>query len=83
MDLWHSLNGMVTIQITSADPAGVITSLHGYGIPVDNVRFVDELTLHFQVPRQYRKQVINLVEKRGDQWKTVSRNAATAAATAR
>lgn len=73
MDLWHSLNGMVTIQITSADPAGVITSLHGYGIPMDNVRFVDELTLHFQVPRQYRKQVITFAEKRGDQWKIISR----------
>lgn len=72
MDLWHSLNGMVTIQITSADPAGVLSALYGRGIPMEDVRFVDELTLHFQVERQHRKAVIAFVEKRGDQWKILS-----------
>lgn len=72
MDLWHSLNGMVTFQITSADPAGMLSVLHRHGIPLENIHFLDELTLHFQVQRQHRKTVITFVEKRGDQWKILS-----------
>ncbi len=73
MDLWHSLNGMVTIQITSADPVGMLSALHGYGISMENVRFVDELTLNFQVKRQHRKVVVNYAERQGGQWKILSR----------
>lgn len=72
MDIWHSLNGMVTFQITSADPAGMLCVLHGHGVPMENIQFLDELTLHFQVQRQYRKMVITFVEKRGDQWNILS-----------
>ena len=73
MDLWRSLNGMVTFQITSADPAGVLSVLYRRGIPMENVQFVDELTVHFQVQRQHRNAVVTYVEKRGDQWKILSR----------
>lgn len=73
MDLWRSLNGMVTIQITSADPAGALSALHGRGIPMENVQLVDELTLRFQVQRQHRNTVVMYIEKRGDQWKMISR----------
>ncbi len=73
MDLWHSLNGMVTFQITSADPAGMLSMLHRHGIPMEDIHFLDELTLHFQVQRQHRKTVITFVEKRGGQWKILSR----------
>jgi len=70
--MWRSLNGTVKIQITSADPAGVICSLYGHGIPVENVHYVDELTFHCQVQRQYTKRVIALVDRRADQWKILS-----------
>ena len=70
--MWRSLNGTVEIQITSADPAGVICSLYGHGIPVENVQYVDELTFHCQVQRQYTKRVIALVDRRSDQWKILS-----------
>ena len=70
--MWRSLNGTVEIQITSADPAGVICSLYGNGIPVENVHYVDELTFQCQVQRQYTKRVIALVDRRSDQWKILS-----------
>lgn len=70
--MWRSLNGTVKIQITSADPAGVICSLYGNGIPVENVHYVDELTFQCQVQRQYTKRVIALVDRRSDQWKILS-----------
>ena len=72
MDLWHSLNGMVTIQITSADAAGMLSALYRRGIPMENVQFVDELTLRFEVKRQHRSAVVRYVEKRGDEWKILS-----------
>ena len=74
MDFWHSLNGMVTFQITSADPASVLSALYSRGIPMENVQFADELTIHFQVRRQHRKSVISYAQKRGDQWKILSQD---------
>lgn len=73
MDLWHSLNGAVTIQIICADPAAVLSALYGHGIPMEDVQFVDELTLRFQVQRQYTKMVIAYAEKRGENWKILAR----------
>ena len=74
MDFWHSLNGMVTFQITSADPFSVFSALYSRGIPMENVQFADELTIHFQVRRQHRKSVISYAQKRGDQWKILSQD---------
>ena len=72
MDLWHSLNGMVMLEIIAADPAFVLSALYGQGIPLTDIRFVDELTVHLQVKRQYAKRVIAYVEKRGEKCKILS-----------
>ena len=66
MDLWHSLNGMVRLEITAADPAQVLSALYDHGIPLTNIQYVDELTVHLQVTRLYAKKVKAYVEKRGN-----------------
>jgi sporulation protein YqfD len=72
MDLWHSLNGVVELEIISADPAHMLSDLYEQGIPLSNIRHVDELTVRLQVKRQYVKKVIAHAEKRGEISKILS-----------
>lgn len=72
MDLWHSLNGVVELEIISADPAHMLSALYEQGIPLSNIRHMDELTVRLQVKRQYVKKVIAHAEKRGEISKILS-----------
>lgn len=73
MDLWHSLNGMVMIEIISADPAAALSQIYNHGIALDNVQFVDELTLRFRVHRQNVKKIIAYADRRGEKWRILAR----------
>ena len=64
MDFWGYANGFVILEITSADPAGMISAIQDIGITLENVRFLDELTFQFQIKRQDRKRVLALASKR-------------------
>lgn len=72
MDLWHSLNGLVELEIISADPAASLSRIYNLGIPLENVKFVDELTIRFRVRRQNLKRILVLTETRGEQWKILA-----------
>lgn len=66
MDLWRSLNGMVQIKLTSADPAAAISQINAAGITVYGAnREDDDIITCFTVGRQDVKKLKVLAEKRG------------------
>ncbi len=74
MDLWQSFNGGVTVEVISADISGMLSTLHERNIPLEHVRFLDELRCTFGVQRQYIKAVKRITEKRGETMKIVTHN---------
>ncbi len=73
MNIWQSLGGMVVMEAVSADPAGLLRSLNGAGIPLYGVWAGDEMTLRFQISRRDRSRVAALCEKRGDSLRMAGR----------
>ena len=65
MGIWRSLNGTVTLQITTADPAQLLSELHRLDVPMEQVRFMDELTLQLRIKRQYLKFIQAMAKKQG------------------
>lgn len=76
MGFWRSLNGMVLVEITSADVAGVLTALHNAGIPVYKTVSKNDLTVEVLLRRQELKRMRKLLEKRGDSVKLLQRRGA-------
>ncbi len=66
MDLWRSLNGMVQLELTSADPAAAISQINSAGIVIHNAnREDDDIVTRFAVRRQDYKRLRALARKRG------------------
>ena len=66
MDLWKSLNGMVEVRLTSADPAAAVTQINAAGIPVFSAkREEDDIITVFSIRRQDIKKLKTLAQKRG------------------
>jgi sporulation protein YqfD len=66
MDLWKSLNGMVQIRLTSADPAAAISQINAAGITVYGAdREDDDIITRFSVRRQDVQKLKALAQKRG------------------
>lgn len=74
MNFWRTLNGIVTVQITAADPAQFLSELEAVGIPVEKAVSLDELTLCIQLRRQYVRKSCLLAEKRGIGWTITGKN---------
>lgn len=73
MDFWHSVNGLVALEILTADPTATLERLHLSGIPLRNVRVVDELTLQITVQRNYLKQINLILRRRAEKCKIVEK----------
>ena len=66
MDLWKSLNGMVQIELTSADPAAAISQINTAGIGIYGAKREDgDIVSRFRIRRQDMKKLRALAEKRG------------------
>ena len=66
MNLWSSLKGLVVAELTSADVTGALEAVTGAGIPIRNIMYVDELTIHLTVNRENYGRLTALLGKRGD-----------------
>ena len=54
MDFWKSLNGMVRVELISADPAAAISQINAAGIHIfDAYRLDDDIVLHFSLLSLY------------------------------
>lgn len=65
MELWNKLAGMVTLELTAANPEQVINRLNAAQIPLWQVRRCSDLTIQLQIARTDRKRVLALAEKSG------------------
>ena len=66
MGLIRSLAGMVTVELTSADPGAALAALAQRDIPVFDAEPVGELSLIFWIRREDYRAAARLCEKRGD-----------------
>ena len=66
MDLWHSLSGMVTIEIVSADLSATLLRYQRWNITLQDVRFIDALTMQLQVKRTDVKKILYDAKSRGE-----------------
>lgn len=66
MNLWDSLQGTLSVKLTSADPAAALEAMGSAGIILRNVVMQDELTVTFEILRRHEKLLWALAERRGD-----------------
>lgn len=65
MSFWHSLAGQVTITLTSADISALLTAMQTQ-IRLQNVVFLDELTVNCDILRTDLERARGLCSRRGD-----------------
>ena len=73
MDLWHSLAGMVEVELTSADVSGTLTAINTMEIKTWEIRSIGDLTVRFCVCRKDYSKLQTLTKKRGDTLELLSR----------
>ena len=66
MDLWRSLGGMVAVELTSADPAGLLRVIADQDILIFRVEWLSELTLRCEIYRQNLEKLRKIIKVRGD-----------------
>ena len=71
MEFWRSLNGMICLQITSADVAGALTVLNNNGIELFQALSRNDLTVEVMIRRQDHKRLRQILECRGDSIESV------------
>ena len=71
MEFWRSLNGMICLQITSADVAGALTVLNNNGIELFQALSRNDLTVEVMIRRQDHKRLRQILERRGDSIESV------------
>ena len=57
MDLYGSLGGMVTLEVTSAEPSAALDAICSASIPIYGAREEDELHVTFRIQRNNLKRV--------------------------
>ncbi len=71
MDLWHSLGGMITVEITTADIFSFLTCLQDQQVSIWNIEKQSDLQYRFRIRRRDLSRLQALAVKRGEQIKTV------------
>ena len=66
MNLWKSIQGMISIQLHCPDPVASVSAINKAGIDIYDLETVDPVTMTFQISRCHLKQLKSLTEKRGD-----------------
>ncbi len=66
MGLFHSLYGMIHIELISADIPGLLSKISENNISVASLRSVDEMTVCAKILRTDYKKVYTIIQRRGD-----------------
>lgn len=66
MDFWKSIEGMLEMELCSADIGAAFSSVNHLNIPVYQVRYVNDLTVRFHILRKDLRKVVELYQKRGE-----------------
>ena len=73
MALWRSMEGMVQVQLTSADLYGTLALLESKGISLEELEPVDAMQMILQIRRKDLPRLERLCRRRGDALQIVSR----------
>lgn len=73
MNLWRSLEGMVEVELTSADPPCAVSFLTDHGIQLQDTTLTGDLTLGFQIRRSQFRQLAALAARRGERLRIIRR----------
>lgn len=65
MELWNKLAGTVRLELTAADPEGVLNRLSGAGFSLWNIQRVGPLSVRLEILRSERRRVTALAEQAG------------------
>ena len=65
MNFWHSLGGIVLVDLTSADISGLLHALEVQNIPIYDALFIDQMRMQFSLRRKDLSRLQSFVEKRG------------------
>ena len=74
MELWQSLHGVTAFEITGADIPATLTKISSTGITILHSRTIDFLTAEITVCRQDQKQVVKILQNKGDTWRLVKKD---------
>lgn len=66
MNVWRSIEGSLTAQLTSAEPENALAAINASGIPIFSLQWISDLTCRFQIRRRDQKRLEALIEKRGE-----------------
>lgn len=67
MDFWHSVSGMVEVELTSADPDSSLRGISAQGIPLYRIEWISELKVRFWIRRKNLRALRGFVKKRGEE----------------
>ena len=66
MNFWRSLQGTITVELTTPDSSGTITAINSAGIPIYQLELKDSLTIRFVTLRKRYPDLKKLCDKRGE-----------------
>lgn len=73
MDFWKSVIGLVVVEITSADMAGLIKYLSDAGVELYDLHDGNDLSMTAKVNRHALKTIDYIVKKQNGEWKIAGR----------
>jgi len=73
MNIWQSINGMLTAELTSADLENTLARISDSGIEIRRLQQMSELTCRFSVSRKQLNSLKRICQKRGDNLKVIQR----------
>ena len=73
MDLWTSLAGVVSAELTSSDPEQLLALANAAEIEFFQMQQIDDLTCRFRIRRRDYRKLHELVKRRGDNLKILGR----------
>ena len=73
MSFWQSLDGMMQLELTSADIARSLRDISAQGIPLESVIYRGDLTAAFRVSRKHYAALERWAVQRGDSLKILKR----------
>ncbi len=66
MDFWHSLGGIVEVELVTADVSGALSALAQAGVALYDTQRIDDITFVFQIDRQSLSSVKRIMKRRGE-----------------
>ena len=74
MDVWKSIAGMLTVELTSAEPEQTLTACSASGIELFLLQRQGDLTYRFHIRRRDYRKAAALARKRGDSLRILEKN---------